>query len=238
MGLQDMVQGEVGRIVQGQRADGKQGYEGIAAAVALHGQVKQVAYHGHTDNQLHPRDVEGNDVLAEQQRGHGDAPAIEEDIQVGRPRLGRVDAHQPHGEEQDEQQDQEMAEADGMDVPQAGLAKAHAYHEVDDRRHAGKEYRAGHTLAVEHQEECRVDEGASRLALHDDEPHGQDEQEACRQEVPPLGDIEVVRPHVFRHTQCGGELGKLGRLYAELSYLYPRHRALDVVGQEGRGQEQ
>ena len=135
-------------------------------------------------------------------------------------------------------QDEELAHADLGYVPQGSIGKPDSHHEVEHRRGSCKEDTANHALAIEHQEEGKVDQGRTRLLLHDDKPHGKENKDGTDNEVAPTGKVEIEGTYHLGDTKGSGKLGKLCRLKTERAYLYPRQTTLDVVGQHGRDKQQ
>ena len=221
MVLKDMIERDVGRIMQCQRADGEQGDEGIATMTVLPCQMKKVDNHADADTQLHPNDIERNDILGKEQGGKGQSHAIAEDCQDGVPTVG-ADHEHARGKQEDEQQNEKLSETDSLKPPQRVVNEAYAYYEIYDCRNACKQDGAGHAFAIEHQEEGQIDQGTSRLFLEDDGAQRQDDNESCHKRIAPTRHTEVVAPHILGEAQGSGKLGKLRRLQAEASIPYPR----------------
>ena len=117
------------------------------------------------------------------------------------------------------------------------VAEFHADHDIDYKHERREEDGAGHAFAIEHQEECEIDQRGSRLLLADDEYHRQEEQEDDAQEVLIVREVEAVALHEFAHGQCDGKLGEFGWLKLHGAYRNPRAGTLRVRGDED-GEEQ
>ena len=123
-------------------------------------------------------------------------------------------------------------------LPQRNLGIADSYHEIEYSGGSGKEDAAYHSLTIEHQEECKIYQGRTRLLLHDDKSHGQKHKDRAYNEIAPAGKVQIERTYHLGDTKGRGKLGKLCRLDTETAYLDPRQTALDVVSKHGRNKQQ
>ena len=236
MRLEDVVEGIVGHVEEGRGAQGEDGDEGVAAHALAQRLPAHIGGAAHAGRDAAPGDVDGDDE-GRHQVGHGKDTAAPQQHTAGVGRMRTIDAGHACGEEPYQQQDAVLAyggERHGHQV----FGEAQTHHEVDDGRRGGEEEAAGHALAVEHEEEGQIDQCRPCLALHDDEHHGQQDDGRGSHERPHVRQRHAEAPDVARYGQGGGALGKLGRLQAHGAEAYPRPRALDVLGQKGRDDEQ
>ena len=199
--------------------------------------VEVITDEGGTHEQLHPHDIERDDILGEEQEHDGDPQHKSQDIErLGL--VGTIDAHQGGREQLDEEKHDKLALRGGR-VPQHLLLVAYAHDKIHHHSHPGEEDAPRHALPVEHEEESQVDQCRARLLLHDDEPHGQEHDGTREREIAHTMDIEPISAHELADGKGSGELGKLGRLYSERSHDEPRPGALDLMGiEDGDEQEQ
>jgi len=115
------------------------------------------------------------------------------------------------GEQLDEQEHGKLTHRGGR-VEKHRLLKLDANDEVDDHCHARKEETAGHSFAVEHQEEGQIDERRTRLSLSYDTDHRHEDDAAGRSKVLEVVDVKSIGAHEFGYGEGSGKLGKLGRL--------------------------
>ena len=97
---------------------------------------------------------------------------------------------------------------------------------------------AGHTLAIQHQKEGQVHQRRTRLLLHHNQQHRQQNQPQGKCKVADIGKRKSVGTHKLCHRQCRGKLGKLGRLQADGPQHQPGTRTLDVGSQKNGGDKQ
>ena len=190
-----------------------------------------------TDAQLHPRQVEGDDVGGKEQCQQGEqhraaCHPCRHVAPVG------VDGGHARGEELDEQKHDELADGGGH-VAQHDVGETQPDDEVDHGADAREEERAGHAFAVEHEEEGEEHEGGPGLFLQDDDCHGQEDKPHDAEEVAPAAEGEAVGVHELGEGEGGGCLGELGRLDVDAAAeAYPGVGALDVAADKEGGDEQ
>ena len=158
---------------------------------------------------------------------HG-AERQQQEVAHGLP-AAQVNPHHARGEEQDEQQHSKLADGCGYLVHHH-VAKANTHHEVEHGTEAGEEHRPRHTLAVEHQEEGEIDQCRARLALQDNQQHGQQDKQGDEQGIAGFVDDEVIGIHALGQGQGCGELGKFGGLQTHGPQNEPRTRAFGIGG--------
>ena len=185
---------------------------------------------------LHKDHVEGHyEVVHQIGQCHG-AERQQQQIAHGLP-AAEIDPHHADGEEQDEQQHGKLSDGGGPLVHHH-VAKTDTHHEVEHGTETGKEHHARHSLAVEHQEESEIDQRRTRLALQNDQQHGQQNEPSDKQRIAGLVDDEVVGIHALSQRQGRGELGKFSGLETHGAQDEPRARAFGIGGDENGDNKQ
>ena len=110
--------------------------------------------------------------------------AIPQDI-PGRLAVGCVGPYKHYREQVYQTEHQRSTQRGRCPIPDDSLGEAYSHHEIDYGRYGGKEYSAGHTLAVEHQEEAGIDQCAAGLLLHHYQYHRCEDDGQAEQEVAP-----------------------------------------------------
>ena len=155
--LEHVVEDVVGGVVVAHGAHGKQGDEEVHGAARR--QVAQQEPDGDeaAEPNLHPADVERDEVARGQQGDDGDRHRNGDDDE-GTAAVVGIDAQHDGGDNGDERHDDEKTYVGG-DVGKEMSALADAHHEEDDGAEPDEQERARHSLAVEDEEESEENKG-------------------------------------------------------------------------------
>ena len=213
VGLQ-LVDKQVARVVEAYRAQGEEGDEEVRGVTLHHIHAEEVESRADATDELHDADVEWYDIAREE-------PGYERSTEIGTgyPHCSgeplAIDAHHEGSDEGDEQEDDELAHTHHGHGFEEVVALPHSDDEVEHGTNAYGKERAGHALAVEHEEEGEVDECRAGLVLQYDEQHGHHDKGDHLGYVGTLGHGEAVSAQQAGEGKGGGKLGELGRLYAD-----------------------
>ena len=155
--LEHVVEDVVGGVVVAHGTHGKQRDEEVHGA--SRGEVAEQQPYGDeaAETNLHPADVERNEVARGKQGGDGDGHGNGYDDEGPAAVVG-IDAQHDGCDDGDERHDDEESDVGG-DVGKEASALADAHHEEDDGAEPDEQERARHSLAVEDEEEGEEDKG-------------------------------------------------------------------------------
>ena len=134
--------------------------------------------------------------------------------------------------------DKKLAHANLRYFPKRDFSITYPDNKIKNCRGSGKKNTAYHSFAIEHEEKGKVDQGGTRLLLHDDKPHRQKDKYRTDNEVAPAGKVQIKgTDHLGKAKSCG-KLGKFSRLDTERTYLDPREASLYVMRYHGGNKQQ
>ena len=198
--------------------------------------VAEVEEGAHEHHHKGERHVDGNNRQRKEQCGahHGnacpkDAPGVDG--------LLAEDVNHPDAEQPNDCHDREVTHG-GERALKGDFSVADADYEIEHGGKGGEEKGAGHAFAVEDQEEGGVDQCTPRFLLHNDKPHGEQHEQGGLEQVAHLVEREPVLPTHLCYRQCRDAFGELGRLQIDRSERNPGARALNVLCDEGRDEQE